>query len=116
MNTPLDSIDPSLILPTGDRTLVQPDKAAAITDAGIHVPNADKKKTNIGTVVAVGPQSPHAVGDRLIFGIYAGTALAFGKRECLLLKREEILATLPSPSPHSSERFTHTIPPAYKGT
>ena len=69
--------------PLADRLLIDPDPVPDRTAGGIHIPDLAKDKPSVGTVVAVGPGEvtkdgrlipPYlSVGDRVVYGKYAGS-------------------------------------------
>ena len=88
--------------PLGDKLVVKRLEAEQKTAGGILLPDAAKEKPKEGEVVAVGPgrtlDSGEAqalqveVGDRVIFGSYAGTEVTVGGTEYLIMAESEILA------------------------
>ena len=86
-----------------DRVLVKKDDARKITESGIHIPEgAVKEKQIIGTVLAVGDgnYSPDAgtripialkPGDRVMFGIYAGTEFEYEAEKYVVLHESDVL-------------------------
>jgi chaperonin GroES len=73
------------------------------SSGGIIIPDTAKEKPIEGEVVAVGDgaiedgkRQPLAVkvGDRVLFGKYAGTDVKFGGKEYLIVKESEILGII----------------------
>ncbi len=92
------------IKPLYDNVLVQRVKAQDTTAGGIVLPDSAKEKPTEGKIVAVGdgrvsndgarlPLSV-SVGDRIIFGSYAGTSIKEQGEEYLILGENEILAVV----------------------
>jgi chaperonin GroES len=94
------------IKPLGKRVLIQRAKAQT-TKGGIILPDASQEKPKEGTVIAVGPgklgeHGSHEavcvkVGDRVLFGSYAGTEVKNQDRteeELLILAEDDILGVL----------------------
>lgn len=94
------------IKPLGNRVLVQRTKAKT-TKGGILLPDSAQEKPREGKVIAVGPgklndsgtlETPEVkVGDRILFGAYAGTEIkdaAGDDEELLILSESEILGVL----------------------
>lgn len=90
------------IKPLYDNVLVQRVEARDTTAGGIVLPDSAKEKPTEGKIVAVGdgkvsdggsrlPLSV-SVGDRILFGSYAGTSIKEGGEEYLILGENEILA------------------------
>ncbi len=94
------------IKPLSNRVLVQRTKAAT-TKGGILLPDSAQEKPREGTVLAVGPGKLSdngtletvevKVGDRILFGPYAGTEIketAGEDEELLILAETDILGIL----------------------
>ena len=90
------------VTPMGDNVLVERLEAESVTSGGIVLPESAKEKPREGTVVAVGEgrvldngnrrEMQVAVGDRVIFSSYAGTEIAVGANDYLIVREDEILA------------------------
>ena len=85
------------IKPLADRVLVEPAAAETKTSSGIIIPDTAKEKPQKGTVVAVGKGTKDnpitvAVGDRVLYGKYAGTELQHEGKDYLIMKESDILA------------------------
>ncbi len=90
--------------PTNDRVLVAPDKAEERTASGIVLPEGAQEKPQQGKVLAVGPGERNdagertplqvKVGDKVIYGKYAGTNIKIDGQEYVLLRESELLAKL----------------------
>ena len=88
--------------PLHDRVLVQPDKAEERTASGIVLPDTAREKPMQGTIIAVGPGSLNdegnrtpvevKVGDKVIYGKYAGSNIKIEGEEYVLLRESELLA------------------------
>ena len=92
------------IKPLNDRVLIERIEASDKTAGGILLPDSAKEKPTEGRVVAMGdgrrsdkgeriPLSV-AVGDRVLFSSYAGTAVKDSDTEYLILDESEILAVV----------------------
>jgi len=91
------------IKPLGDRVLVQRSKAQT-TKGGILLPDSAKEKPREGTVIAAGPGKTNEngkldalsikVGDRVLFGAYAGTEVVEFEEDYLILSEDDILGIL----------------------
>ena len=94
----------SNIKPLNDRVLIERIEASNTTAGGIVLPDSAKEKPTEGRIVAVGDGRNSdagtripltvAVGDRILFGSYAGTAIQEEGQEYLILEESEILAVL----------------------
>ena len=92
------------IKPLGDRIVVRPLEQGEEKIGGIIIPDTAKEKPQEGEVVAVGPgklldsgerQAPSvAVGDKVLYGKYAGTEIKSGGEELLIVREDDILAIL----------------------
>ena len=91
-----------MIRPLNDRVLVLRLEAEQKTTGGIIIPDTAKEKPQEGKVVAVGPGKTDnkgnrippevKVGDRILFGKYAGTELKIGGVEHIFMRENDILA------------------------
>jgi chaperonin GroES len=85
------------IKPLGDRVLVKPLTTEEVTKSGIVLPDtAEKEKKEQGQVVAIGSgdkiKKLHLkVGDKVLFGKYAGEEVEIDKVEYKFLKDEDVL-------------------------
>lgn len=90
--------------PLGDRLLVRIAEAEAKTAGGILLPDSSQEKPQVGEVTEVGPgsrlDSGEAVplevkpGDRVLYSKYAGTEIKLAGTDYILLREQDILATL----------------------
>lgn len=85
------------IKPLGDRVLVKPLTTEEVTKSGIVLPDtAEKERKEQGEVIAVGQGEKIkklglAIGDKVLFGKYAGDEVEIDKVEYKFLKDEDIL-------------------------
>ena len=92
------------VQPLGDRVLVKALESEERTKAGIVLPDTAKERPSKGEIIAVGTGRvfedgsrkplPVKVGDKIIFGKYAGTEVKIKDAEYLILREEDILAIL----------------------
>jgi len=92
------------IVPLGDRVVLKRAEAEEKTAGGIVLPDAAKNRPQQGEVIAVGDghlndkgeRIPLTVkeGDKVIFSSYAGDEITVGDEDYLLLRENDILATL----------------------
>ena len=85
------------IQPLADRVLIEPAAAETKTSSGIIIPDTAKEKPQKGTVVAVGPGTKEnpvtvKVGNKVLYGKYAGTELQLEGVDYLMMKDNDILA------------------------
>jgi chaperonin GroES len=94
----------STVKPLGDRVLVKVSDAEEKTAGGILLPDTAKEKPQVGEIVQVGPgkrnddgslQTPEVkVGDKVLYSKYAGTDIKLANEDFVLLREQDILATL----------------------
>lgn len=92
------------IRPLGDRLVVEPQELETQTAGGIFIPDtADKDKPMQGTVLAIGAGRyidgkmlplQVKVGDRVLFGKYAGTNIKFAEKEYLVMREEDVMGVV----------------------
>lgn len=90
--------------PLGDRVVVKPAQAEEKTMGGIILPDTAQEKPQQGEVVAVGSgkmktdgeRSPMElkVGDKVLYGKYAGTEITYEGVEYLIMNENDIMAIL----------------------
>lgn len=96
------------VRPLHDRILVKRIEEKEVVKGGIIIPDTAKEKPMEGEVFAVGPgklledgkRSPIdvKVGDRVLFGKYAGTEIKIDDEDYVIMREEEILAVLAAKS------------------
>ena len=81
---------------TKDKVLLYQHPKEEKTPGGIVLAETDTQKAEpIADVIAVGPKVQLIfVGDVVVFGTYAGTFITIDKFEYLILREEDILATM----------------------
>ncbi len=93
------------IRPLHDRVLVRPMEEEKTSAGGIIIPDsANTEKPNNGTIIAAGNGKITVsgdvramdvkVGDSVLFGQYAGTAVKVNGEELMMMKEEDILAVI----------------------
>ena len=81
------------IEPLGEMVLIELEQAAEKTASGFMLPEAAREKMNVGTVIAVGPESENVKsGDKVVYKKYAGTEITWNGMDYLLLKSEDLQA------------------------
>ncbi len=88
-----------MIRPLADRVLVEPKEAETKTASGIYIPDTAKEKPQEGKVIAAGSGKKDEpmevkVGDKVIYGKYAGTEVTVEGKKYLIVKQSDILAIL----------------------
>lgn len=92
------------VRPLQDRVLVKRVEEETKTAGGIIIPDNNKEKPVKGEVIAVGPGSRSKdgiltavdvkVGDKVLFGKYAGTEVKIDGNEMLIMREDDILGVL----------------------
>jgi len=86
--------------PLGNRLVVEPIIEEEVTKSGIVLPDTiDKEKKAEGKVIAIGEGEKIAkynlkIGDKVIFGKYAGEEVKLDKLEYKVLSDEDVLAVI----------------------
>ena len=90
--------------PLHDRVVVKRIDAEEKTAGGIIIPDTAKEKPSQGQVIAVGPGGRDEagklipidikVGDKVLFGKYAGTEVKLDGTDLLVVKEDDIFAVL----------------------
>ena len=87
------------ITPLADRVLVQADAAETKTASGIIIPDTAQEKPQQGTIMAIGKGTKDnpmtvSVGDKVLYGKYAGTDLKYKGTDYQIMKESDILAII----------------------
>ncbi len=92
------------IRPLHDRVIVKRLESERTTAAGIVIPDCAGEKPDQGEVLAVGPGKRDdagkiipmdvKVGDRVLFGKYAGQTVKVDGEELLVMREEDIMGVL----------------------
>lgn len=83
------------IKPLADRVVAVRVEAKAQTASGLYLPETSKEKPVVADVVAVGPDVKHLkVGNKIIYKEYSTTELKVDGTEYLIVKEEDVLATV----------------------
>ena len=87
MSTPLQ--------PLGDYVVAVGEEAETKTASGLYLPDKAQEKPKTAKVVAVGPNAKQVkVGDRIVYKNYSTTEVKEAGQEYVLIKEEDILATV----------------------
>ncbi len=83
------------IQPMADYIVAQTEEATTKTASGLYIPGGAQEKPTVAKVVAVatGVKSVK-VGDRIIYKSYSQTEVKVGAENYLLVKEEDVLATV----------------------
>jgi len=92
------------VKPMEDRVILKSMEAEAKTAGGIIIPDNAKEKPQKGEIVAVGPGKMNdkgtrnemtvKVGDKVLYGKYAGTEVTVDGAEYLIVRESDILAVV----------------------
>jgi chaperonin GroES len=92
----------SKLRPLGDRVVVKPTAREEMTKSGIVLPDTAKEKPQEGSILAVGPgrvlddgkreSMDVKVGQKVLYGKYAGTEFKVEEDELLIVSQKDILA------------------------
>ena len=87
------------VKPLSDRVLVKPNPAEEKTAGGLFIPDTAKEKPLMGKVVAAGPGTADIkmevkVGDTVMYGKSAGTALHYEGEDYRVMKHADIIAVI----------------------
>ena len=92
-----------MIKPLADRVLIMMKEGEETTKSGIILSAANKEKTQIARIIAVGPggnvegndiEMYVKVGDEVVVSKYAGTEIKYEDKEYLIVKQSDILAVI----------------------
>ena len=88
--------------PLGDRVVLKPSAREEMTKSGIVLPDTAKEKPQEGSILAVGPgrvlddgkreAMDVKVGQKVLYGKYAGTEFKVDGDELLIVSQKDILA------------------------
>jgi chaperonin GroES len=87
------------IQPLSDRVLLEPIQPETKTASGLYIPDSAKEKPQQAIVVAIGKGLKDApmtvkVGDKVIYGKYAGTELKLEGKDYIMMREADILAII----------------------
>lgn len=83
------------IQPLGDRVVAVREQAPTKTASGLYLPDTAKEKPVFATVKAIGPDVKQLkVGDKIVYKEYSTTELAVDGVEYLVVKEDDVLATI----------------------
>ncbi|HEY4161215.1 MAG TPA: co-chaperone GroES [Candidatus Saccharimonadales bacterium] len=83
------------IQPLGDYIVAQAEEAATKTASGLYLPGGAQEKPKVAKVMAAGKDVKGLkVGDKIIYKSYSQTEIKLDGEEYLLVKEEDVLATV----------------------
>lgn len=81
--------------PMADYIVAIGEEAATKTASGLYLPEKSAEKPKTAKVVAVGKAAKQVkVGDRIVYKSYSTTEVKVGDTEYILVKEEDVLATV----------------------
>lgn len=81
--------------PLGDYVVATAEEGETKTASGLFLPEKAAEKPKTAKVIAVGPEAKQVkTGDRIVYKSYSTTDVKVGKDEYILVKEEDILATV----------------------
>ena len=93
-----------MLKPLGDRIVVKTVEAEETSAGGIILPDTAKEKPQTAEVLAVGPGKTLdngsiaameiQVGDKVVYGKYAGTEIKVGAEEYIILRQDDVLGVV----------------------
>jgi chaperonin GroES len=87
MSTPLQ--------PLGDYIVAKSEEAETKTTSGIYLPEKAQEKPKVAKVLAVAKDVKQVkVNDRIVYKSYSTTDVKVGNEEYILVKEEDVLATV----------------------
>ena len=83
------------ISPLGDNIVAQTEEATSKTASGLYIPESATEKPKVAKVVAVGKLVKEVkVGDKIVYKSYSTTDVKVGTAEYIIVKEEDVLATV----------------------
>jgi chaperonin GroES len=81
--------------PLSDYVVAVPEEAEPKTASGLYLPEKAQEKPKTAKVVATGPNAKQVkAGDRIVYKSYSTTEVKVGDTEYILVKEEDVLATV----------------------
>ncbi len=86
---------PTPLNPLADNVVAMAEEVSNKTASGIYLPDNATEKPKTAKVVAVGPSvSQVKVGDKIIYKSFSTTEVKVNKEEYIIVKEEDVLATV----------------------
>jgi len=83
------------IKPLADYVVAEQEEAQTKTASGLYLPDNATEKPKVAKVLAVGKNVKNIkVGDRIVYKGYSTTEIKLGGTEYILVKEEDVLATV----------------------
>ena len=79
--------------------MVQAQEAETKTASGLYIPDSAKEKPQQGVIIAVGNGKSDEpmelkVGDKVMYGKYAGTEVSFEDKDYLIMRQSDVIAVI----------------------
>ena len=85
----------SALNPLGEWVVAQQEEAVSKTASGLYLPDKAAEKPKVAKVLKVGKEVKAVkTGDRIVYKTYSTTEVKDGSKEYILVKEEDILATV----------------------
>jgi len=85
----------SALNPLGEWVVAQQEEAVSKTASGLYLPDKAAEKPKVAKVLKVGKEVKAVkTGDRIVYKTYSTTEVKVGSKEYILVKEEDILATV----------------------
>ena len=85
----------SPLQPLGEYIVAVSEEPESKTSSGLYLPDNAQEKPKTAKVVAVGNEAKNVkVNDRIVYKSYSTTEVKVGKEEYILVKEEDVLATV----------------------
>lgn len=83
------------IQPLADYVVAEQEEAQTKTASGLYLPDNAQEKPKVAKVLAVGKEVKQVkTGDKIIYKSYSTTEVKLGADDYLLIKEEDVLATV----------------------
>lgn len=91
------------IQPLSDRVVIRPLEETETMRGGLYIPDTAKEKPQQGEIIAVGPgrfekgeriPMELELGQKVLYGKYAGTEVTLDDEEYLIIKESDVLAVV----------------------
>lgn len=83
------------IKPLADRVVALREEVQTKTASGFYLPDSSKEKPVLAKIIAIGPDVKNLkIDDKIVYKEYSTTELKINDREYLIVKEEDILATI----------------------
>jgi chaperonin GroES len=83
------------IQPLADYVVAQAEESKSKTVSGLYLPDSAQEKPKIAKVLAVGKEVKRVkAGDKIVYKSYSTTEIKIASEEYILVKEEDVLATV----------------------